>query len=537
MKTLVRLCHEELIHGWPWIAGSMLATISAVLLPTVDVPAALSGAAMAVNRWLPPVMVFLATIMIIRRGIATSTSGFINKLPTLSPVALSAKLIAVFCFLLIPVVLIHALNISTLGIQLSLLEWLLYSTEKLLIHASFVAWALPGSLLTRRPGSVAAVSGVAGIVGLVLFRWLEWPLHMGHGDMQGSGDSQLASLALIVLGTFPLVTLATAFTWVRARSIAISLIPLVSGTILLFAITRLLPYNFVEELSRDVTQNQVFDEKPEFQLKAVYPEVSASQYLKNETVAKVWTLPGRVTGLKRGWTADMRKIRVIAESPDGATMKVEKTIASERTFDLPIALGIVRGKDFKNAADGQQENDYSPHTVFGWKGTHPTQADMDGIASFTLYRKRVLAELPFEEGAQATWNRFLCKVTRLELSGEKAEASFQISIRGAAIASRGDTSSDIRSGEIRIILANPVTREFIRVDQDRPPFSIHQDWVTWRKVCTASSIMGEDGHHPSIHPSSPGDFLKDARLYVIGYDYAGTIDLPYQIKGMRLGQE
>jgi hypothetical protein len=236
---------------------------------------------------------------------------------------------------------------------------------------------------------------------------------------------------------------------------------------------------------------------------------------------------GNITGLKDGWVGKLVKFQSEARFPDGTVWQSEGVSDLYPFSELAPAILPRLGIQVSDEHPMRLYEKAWAWTLFECeKGRLQTLADrrasIRGTGTFQLYQPVVLAELPAEVGASAVIGRFNYRIDRL--NAIDGQISMSVTVQGVALKSRGDSTRG--SLPMELLFVNPSTKQFTDTSGSGGSSSTNGDWITLRR---SVSINKEPG---STHRPDTGEFLKGARLYILGTRYGGNIELPYEIPEM-----
>jgi hypothetical protein len=96
----------------------------------------------------------------------------------------------------------------------------------------------------------------------------------------------------------------------------------------------------------------------------------------------------------------------------------------------------------------------------------------------------------------------------------------------ASVITRGDGA--IESGIVELLLVNPTTKEFTYRKCYDGSRGVGGEWNTLHETLPLGQLS------EPVNQQRAEEFLKDARLYIIGTRYGGNITLPYEIPELTL---
>lgn len=529
MNTLIHLCKKDFTYAKPWIFGTWLTLAISTLLPWISPEGEAAAPFMMFQRLAPAVMIFLTCAKIIHCDPFVGTTGFMATRPVRATTLLRNKLILIALVLVLPAVGFALLQAACMQVNLSALEWLLLIIENWLYFSLIAGAAAAVSVICHNVGSM-----VIFIVLSLIFLWLCMAFFGPSYRLIGTNieDRHLRdTFRLVTLAFLPIASIAIAMSWAAMRRIWLTVAGFLLCAAFLVSPGTFWKWNFVDEMSRDTRAADIVSDHAEVQWTDAPRFYSRAKSINNIAYSQV-TRPGRVTGLKDGWTGKLVKFQSEARFKDGTVLKsegVSKNGAFEDSKPVILPqLGIdIAGKQFTrnivtNLAWPLFECEKSRLLEISDR-----RASIHGTGTFQLNQPVILAELPAQAGASVVIGRFLFKIDSLTPYDDQIH--LRLRSRGVPLTSLGDRSWEI--GRTEFLLVNPVTKEFTGTSGAGAYGLAGNVWQTVKETFWIQQEIG------LTHWSSPKEFLQGARLYIIGKRYGGTINLPFEIPEMLLEEK
>ncbi|MEO8614690.1 MAG: hypothetical protein ABI600_06080 [Luteolibacter sp.] len=527
MKTLIHLCKKDFTFAKPWILGTWFALAISNLLPWIRLQGEASLPFMMLRLLAPAVMVFLASTRIIHCDRFVGTSGFMGTRPVRATTLLRNKLILIVLVLVLPAVAFAMLNAACLRVRLSPLDCLLLFTENWLYFSLIAGAAVAYSVISRNV-SIMVIFIIATpslfLMLLAMFN-LNWPFGKSLEAQHLSASFQLVAQAFLSVAA-----IAIAISWVAKRRIWLTATGFLLGAAFLVAPGLFWKWNFVDEMSKQAATEEIVSGKAALAW-LDKPSLSSNQSRESIPYSQVKHF-GRVTGLKDGWVGKLVKFQSEARFSDGtiwtSTGGSEFYPFGQLAPEILLQLGIQVPEDHPMRV----YQSFQAWTLFECEKhrleKHSNRrASIRGTGIFQLSQPCILADMPATAGASVVNGRFDYHLD--SVSTFTREISYQISIRGVALASRGDN----RRGDdmVEVLFANPMTGKFTNTRGSGGSSSAGGDWIS---IHGSVSLDQQQGN-PSEKETEA--FLKDARLYIIGTRYGGNITLPYEIPEMLMEEK
>lgn len=527
MNTLIHLCKKDFAFAKPWILGTWLALAISNLLPWISPEGEASLPFMMIRLLAPVVMVFLASTRIIHCDLFVGTSSFMGTRPVHATTLLRNKLILIALVLVLPAVAFVLLHAVCLRVKLAPSDYLLLFIENWLYFSLVAAVAVAFAVISRNVG----IMMIFIIAISFLFLMLRGVFHLNSPFETSLRDQHLnASLQLVAQAFLSVGAIAIAMSWAAKRRIWLTAAGFLLGGSFMVALGVFWKWNFVDEMSKAAATEEIVSTKAALTW-LDEPRLMSNQRRENIPYSQL-TRPGRVTGLKEGWVGKLVKFQSEAHFADGAI--ATSTGGSEFYPFCKLAPEILLQLGIQVPEDHPMRiyQSYQAWTLFECEKhrleKHSNRrASIRGTGIFQLSQPCILAEMPATAGASVVNGRFYYRLD--SVSTFQREISYKISTRGVALATRGDN----RRGDdiVEFLFANPKTGKFTSTRGSGGSTSAGGDWISTR--CSVS--LDQQQKTPTDEETK--EFLKDARLYVIGKRYGGTISLPYEIPEMLLEEK
>jgi len=529
MITLIHLSKKDFAFAKPWILGTWFAIVAGNVLPSLMPGNGPPLPWAAISQWIPALLIFLTSTRIIHCDPLIGATGFMPTRPVRPTTSLGGKLAFIGCALMLPAALFPLLHPVLTGFRLSGADYILLFLERGLFFSVFAAAAVMISILTRNVGAMALVS-----VALVFM--IGWLLSMANGGPRSAfgatiEDAHLSDAVWLVMQAFlTTATTAVAISWAAKRRWPFTATVFLLNAAFLVMIGKYWKWNFVEDLAKDASIEQIMDTKPS--LKGLEkPRLVARRSRESIPYAQV-IRPYRIEGLKDGWNGNLVKSKSEARFVDGKVWQSSVT-SSPSPFENFVSeilpqLGIEEDtKDLFSSADP-----YSAQIFFECEkrrllDLHERSAKIRGIGRFQLNRPFIAAELPTRAGATAFYGRSQYRIEKVSVVD--GQISVSLSSRGIVLKSKGDGAGGF--SRMNLVMVNPKTKQFTRSGGGSGSASAGDDWKTIERDLSLAQHPGDSSQ------ASAEEFLEGALLYVITVHYGGTIDLPYELPEMLLEEK
>jgi hypothetical protein len=528
MSTLIHLCKKDFAFAKLWILGTWFALAISNILPWISPNGKEGEPFMMIRLLAPAVMIFLTSTRIIHCDSFVGTSGFMGTRPVRATALLRNKLVLIAFVLVLPAVGFALLHAACLRVNLSALEYLLLLIENWLYFSLIAGAAVAYAVISRNVGIMVIFIIATPSLFLILLAMfnLNWPLGKSLEDQHLSSSFKLVAKALL-----PIVAVLISMSWVAKRRIWLTAAGFLLCAAFLVAPGLFWTWNFVEEMSRDAAPAEIISDRAEIQWIDT-PRFWPNYTSRNNIVYSLVSRPGRVTGLGDHWRGKLVKFRAEAQFKNGTVWKSEGesefnpfgalTPAVLPQLGIPIA-GDQLLRRHPNA-DAWSLFEFERNLL---RGMPDRRASIRGTGTFQLYQPVIRAELPAEVGAAIVDGRFRYRIDSLTFNSR--EIYLSLSIRGVALESLGDGARE--SGRIEFLLVNPRTKEFVNTGSPGGSRRLGGEWITVHETL----LLDHKTDSPSRHRAE--DFLKGARLYILGTRYGGNIALPFEIPEMLLEEK
>lgn len=179
MKTLIHLCKKDFAFAKFWLNGVWVALALVAIFPAV-LDARLAIPLLLLNWIAPLLLVFAATLKIMRGDPLTGSNGFLGTRPLSGPFLLATKLTSTAVFVLIPALLASMFGAIALRVDLSPGDYGLLMMEKFLGYGLAISVALLVGTHNRGIGMATVLTITMG----VLLVWLFASIHGRPGGFQ-----------------------------------------------------------------------------------------------------------------------------------------------------------------------------------------------------------------------------------------------------------------------------------------------------------------------------------------------------------------
>jgi hypothetical protein len=531
MKTAILFWKKDFAHSKPWLIGAWFAFALGNLLPWVLPDRGIDVPSFAFGWMIPTVVIYLTCIRIIGSDPFVGSNGFIGTRPVLARHLLGYKLSFIVLALFLPAMAFAFLTPALLRIHLSWSDGLLFFIERSIDFWDAAAVAVLVAVVTRRIGAIALASVIfVVLIGLLIreFSTRDFAFSALSEDMHLWTSALLAARTLL-----PLAALATAMTWVASRRIWQTVVIFLTCAALLASLKGVWKWNFVDALSKAVNESQVVVEKPGL-LWLDRPWFGSNNSRDGIRYSQV-TRSGRVTGLKDGWLGTLEKFVSEARLKNGTVWKSSGAgssdlfsfVESHGSSFLP-RLGIDLSEKGASVIQGNPVG----WTLFECEKSRLAKitdyrASIRGIGRFKLYQPYIVADFPAKAGATAVAGRFRLQIESLSIVD--GQITTRLGVRGLPLKSRGDgVGLEYR---LELLFGNRVTQEFGRLLNGNGGADLGSE-----RSHLDQQLLLENRDGPVKNPDIPR-FLKDARIYIIGTRYGGTLSLPYEIPEMVLEEK
>lgn len=528
MNILIHLCKKDFTFAKPWILATWLALAVSNILPWISPDGKEGEPFMMIRLLAPAVMIFLTSTRIIHCDSFVGTASFMGTRPVRPTTLLLNKLVLIALVLVLPAVGFALLHAACMRVNLSALEYLLLFIENWLYFSLIAGAAVAYAVISRNVGiMVVFMIATPGLFLMLLAMFnLNWPFGKSLEDQHLSSSFKLVAKAFL-----PLAAVVISMSWVAKRRIWLTAAGFALCAAFLVAPGLFWKWNFVEEMSRDAAPSEIISSGAEVQWIDA-PSFWPRHTSRNNIEYSLVTGPGRVTGLKDGWRGKLVKFQSEARFKNGTVWNSE----GESEFNPFGALtpAVLPQVGISIAEDQLLRRHPNSNTwsLFEFQRNRLREipdrlVSIRGTGTFQLYQPVILAELPAVVGAAFVDDRFRYRIESLNFS--RREIHMSLSIRGVALESLGDGARE--SGRIELLLVNPRTKEFVNTGSPSGSRRLGGEWITIHETLLLDQEAGPANQHRA------GEFLKGARLYILGTRYGGNIKLPYEIPEMLLEEK
>ncbi len=147
-----------------------------------------------------------------------------------------------------------------------------------------------------------------------------------------------------------------------------------------------------------------------------------------------------------------------------------------------------------------------------------------GEALIELNEPVVLANLPARSGESAASGRFRYRIERVSPSAQ-GQVKVEVTATGINLTSRDGWRK--WGDDIEVFLVNPRSGKHTRIGYSNGTCFGGPGWVSLKQEYSIEARTADEQVDPT-------DFLKDARLYLIGQRYRGTVRVPFEIADVEL---
>ena len=259
MNTLLHLCKKDFTYAKPWIVGTWFALAISNLLPWVSPEGEISLPFMMIRLLAPAVLVFLTSVKIILCDPFVGSAGFMGTRPVRAIRLLTHKLLLIAFVLVLPAVAFALLHAVCMRVNLTASDWLLLVIENWLYFSLIAAVAVMFSAISRKVGTMVFFLA-AGAAMLALYgAYFANP----RSYEETLEDEHLrASITLVAQAFLASAAVAVAASWAKERRIWLTVAVFLSAASGMIALGGRWKWNFVDELSRDVTTQEITTGSP-----------------------------------------------------------------------------------------------------------------------------------------------------------------------------------------------------------------------------------------------------------------------------------
>ncbi len=527
MNTLLHLCKKDFTFAKPWILGTWFALAISNVLPWISPEGKAGELFMMIRLLAPAVMVFLASTQIIHCDSFVGTSGFMGTRPVRAATLLRNKLVLIAFVLVLPAVGFALLHAACMRVNLSALEWLLLFIENWLYFSLIAGAAVAYAVISRNVGIMVILIIATPFLFLMLLALfnLNWPFGNSLENQHLKASFQLVAQAFLSVAA-----VAIAMSWVALRRIWLTAAGFLLCAAFLVAPGVFWKWNFVDNLSKDVSPQDIVSDSPSIEW-AGAATFSLHSMIDDTPYWQV-SRPGRVAGPGKDWTGRLISFKSEAHFRDGNVMKSERDTSIDLSGDVSLVILPELGIDLTGKQFSRVSGSSLTWTVFVFEKSRiqklsDHRATIRGTGTFQLDQPFILAEVPAQVGASVVSGRTRYRIDHVSIA--ETQISIELSGRGVPLTTFGDRAK--RLYETKFLLVNPDTQEFATVSNSAGFSRAGGEWETIRKTF---SINQQLDSAPRAHAEK---FLKGARLYILGTRYGGSIELPFEIPEMLLEEK
>ncbi|MDD5351524.1 MAG: hypothetical protein PHQ12_15030 [Chthoniobacteraceae bacterium] len=532
---LLHLLKKDFVHLRLWLALTWAAWGLLLLHPFLGADSIFRSTAwlLLVNGagWM---MTLLTLARLIHLDPLAGSDQFLAVRPVSRGMLIGSKLLFMGMFLLLPLFVIRVLHIALLRLDLSATDYLLLIPGLLLpLTAAHLLFLLPSVFTRRTAGTVLVLVGVA-ILGFFLVLGANRTAAAGGAPVQPEWIHLTASRFYIVLAVFigcaawAIVRFATTRRWVHPALAAISAIALS------LAAMRYWPVNFVHALNPKSLAAPAAEQPDEGVLKLVPTRAInngkawATTHQDNNVRIETVAAPLQLEGLGTPWFSRQDAFHSTARFENGSTREShgapywspEETEplrdAAAGMLGFSVPEDILRG--FVERLDAHLDVFRMHADAWDQAKTQSPLASIEGQATLTLARPKVLHVLPLRPGASAT-NRHT-RYTIRQVSQYPERVTLKITIESARVPLRGEITSE-QARDTLFLVANPTSRTFFLTGGG----SGNSGGVGFYSLSEKTF---------SVDCPSPGNAIEQLRLYIITAETARQVSLPFRLRGTEL---
>lgn len=517
MNTLIHLCRKDFSFARPALWGAWAVFLVAALMPRFITGALVEAAApiLGLLQVAQYFQIFSATLKILRADTYSGGHAFIGTRPVTKSTLWLSKILGISVFVLFPWWITTCVGVLASGIRLSPSDWILLVAEKTLFAGSIASIALVVGTHARHFVRTLLLTIALGAAMLYLAVFV----FNRPGVLNFTMDAGHLKVAkwLVLQGMVTVSGLWLSRHWIVKRNPVTSFIRAVACVACIGLCSAFWSLNFVEPLAAAGT-----DAKPEISWTTA-PQIASST--RNGEAYSSVQRGANFLRVPETWSALPAGVRSEARFADGgviASMTSNSPTYGNFTQSLLPSLGIRDGVDSTIPIDPQS---------FTWfdctdrllRGKNGQSFSLSGEAMVELFEPIVLAELPARSGESAVSGRSRYRIERVAAATD-ASVTVEISATGAAIHSRGGGNLP---DSVEILLVNARGGQHTRIGHMSGSSSAAFGWFYRRnQIPIEGSGAGEQ--------IDAREFLKGARLYLIGRRYHGTVRVPFQMPEIRL---
>jgi len=518
MNTLIHLCRKDFSFAKHALWSAWAVFLATALMPVfmagglMEAIAPLLGLLFAAALFL----VFTSTLKILRCDSFTDGNSFISTRPLTKTMLWFSKIAGTAIFVLVPYLLAQVIGVLALRVHFTPGDWGLLLVEKTLLFGMPAVIALIVGTHTR---NFVWATMLTIVIAAAIF-WLGITISSRIDSMRfiAEGQHLKASQWLVAQALVCAAGILLAWLWVARRNLSWSIAAGVLALALIAGVSTQWKANFVNRFAlSDVDGNPTASD-----LRITWlgePSLSGSSQ-KNVRYTRIFQ-QARVDGVPDGWMANLLSCETIARFRDGGEVVAQAVNTGNYrngSRDLLPSLGIELPLKHPRREDSGRLGISCEIASFLLRERVETNGTISGVGMVDFYQPVVLANLPAESGASASHWRFRYRIEEMKVIG--GGFTTVVAVLGPTLSSKGDRK--ILNDGIELLLINPKTGEHSVIGYLSGRTTGGHGWATMHH-----SFRIDDW--PDRKTSDPQAFLKDARLYIIGRNYGGTVRVPFEM--------
>ena len=519
MAILIHLCRKDFAFAKHALWSAWAVFLATALMPVFMAGGLMEAIAMILSLLFAAslFLVFTSTLKILRSDSFTDGNSFISTRPLTKTMLWFSKIAGTAIFVLVPYLLAQVIGVLALSVHYTPGDWGLLLVENTLLFGMPAVIALIVGTHTRN--FVWATMLTIVIAAAIL--WLGITISSGPDSMElfiAEGGHLKASQWLVAQALVCAAGILLAWLWIARRSLSWSIAAGVLALAVIAGVSTQWKANFVNRFAlSDVDVNPTASD-----LRITWlgePSLSGSSQ-KNVRYTRIFQ-QARVDGVPDGWMANLLSCQTIARFRDGGEV-VAQAVNTGRdgdgSRDLLPSLGIELPLKHPRREDIERLGISFEIASSLLRDRVETNGTISGVGLVDFYQPVVLANLPAESGASAGHGRFRYRIEEMKVIGGAISAV--VTVLGPTLSSKGDRQ--ILNDGIELLLINPKTGEHSVIGYNSGSTSGGHSWAIMHR-----SLRIDDW--PDRKTSDPQTFLKDARLYLIGRNYGGTVRVPFEM--------
>lgn len=523
MNILIHLCRKDFAFAKPALLGAWAVFLVAALMPRFITGALVEAAVPILGLLLVAqyFQIFAATLKILRADSYSGGHAFIGTRPVTKTTLWLSKLLSIAAFVLVPWLVAKAIAVGAAGVRPSAADWMLLVSEETVGFGTIAAVALVVGTLTRKLAWTVLLAMVFGACVL----WLFISLSTRPGGLNFITEARhlKASQWLVARTLIAFSALVLSWLWITRRNPVISIAAGGLLAALVFLGSKHWNINFIERLAASESTA-----KPRISWVGD-PMVSKSS--RNNMAFATVSSAIRVEGTPEGWIAFPAGVRSFACYADGTTHSGHTANSTTHGDATRALFPSLREPPLTENAWPMDPNRF---TIFeGYmalaRKKSGTPCTLRGELLIELHEPVVLANLPARSGESASSGGFRYRIEGLTPSSF-GQVEVEISGFGSRLSLRDNFQNwrvENWQDDLEILLVNPRRGTHTRIGEMSGSSSAGPGWFHLRRVLPIDGRSVED-------KIDPVDFLKDARLYLIGRRYHGTVRVPFEIPDIEL---